>query len=54
MLKEYPTSSKYVWSRYAYAQDLDSAVFRVLITPKCHGAVLEVINRLQKGRPFLC
>lgn len=27
-------SVKYVWSRYAYAQDLDTAVFRALINPK--------------------
>ena len=46
MLKEYPTSSKYVWSRYAYAQDLDSAVFSGLITPKSKKKTLKASRSL--------
>ena len=45
-----------------YKKNLFFAVFATLFLASCdldlslttEGAVLEVINRLQKGRPFLC
>ncbi|GEM_PF-3747453 len=49
-LKKFASQTlQYVWSRYAYAQDLDLAVFRALINPKSTVVSHFVAKQLEKS-----